>query len=132
MKILYSIVFIILVLISISCSQSEAIPEKLIGIQMAYTYENDVSFGIKYTEEGVYYQYKNGGAPDKWWGPFAYDYLKTDSGEHFLSWYEPGYGDHVTQLINFDTKTLYGSALLGKNQKTLFEKAKIKSWQIID
>lgn len=128
------ILLIIIIASSIitACQSEQVIPEKLIGIHMNYTYENDVEFAVKFTKEGMYYQYKNGGAPDKWWGPFKYNHLITEQGEHYAAWYEPGYGDYVTLLINFEDKVLYGSALLGKTQKTLFHKAIIHSVKIAD
>ncbi len=112
-------------LLVVTCQNKIKAPDRLEGIEMQYKYENGVEFAIRYSAEGVYYQYKNGKSPDKWWGPFKYDYLLTDQGEHFLSWFEPGYGDHVTQLINLDDKVLYGSAIIGAKHNTLFHKAEI-------
>lgn len=108
-----------------ACQNKIQAPERLEGIEMQYRYENGVEFAIRYTKEGVYYQYKKGNSPNKWWGPFEYEYLLTEKGEHFLSWFEPGYGDHVTQLINLDDKILYGSAIIGDKHNVLFHPAKI-------
>ncbi|MFD1553001.1 hypothetical protein DNU06_11785 [Putridiphycobacter roseus] len=109
----------------IACKGKVDAPERLEGVEMQYTYEHGVEFAIRYTAEGVYYQYKKGKSPDKWWGPFPYEYLVTDKGEHFLSWFEDGYGDHVTQLINLEDRTLYGSAIIGERHNVLFHKANI-------
>ena len=108
-----------------ACNSKMDVPNRLEGIEMQYRYENGVEFAIRYTADGVYYQYKKGKSPDKWWGPFEYEYLKTEKGEHFLSWFEPGYGDHVTQLINLEDKVLYGSAIIGEKHNVLFHPAKI-------
>jgi phenolic acid decarboxylase len=118
-----------------SCSQEKEdsklkIPEKLIGIEMQYIYDHGVEYAIKYEKVGVSYQYKNGKTPDKWIGPYEYNYLKTESGEHLLSWFEPSRTDYVTQLINFDKKILYGSAILGPKHNILFHKADIHRLEI--
>ena len=44
-----------------------------------------------------------------------------------VSWYEKGYGDHVTLLIDFNKKILYGSALIVTKDKNIlhFHGAKI-------
>ncbi|MFK8046770.1 MAG: hypothetical protein AB8B72_14825 [Crocinitomicaceae bacterium] len=119
------LILIFLIPLLINCQSKLKVPNRLEGVEMQYKYENGVEFAIRYESEGVFYQYKNGKSPDKWWGPFKYKYLLTDQGEHFLSWFEPGYGDHVTQLINLDDMTLYGSAIIGEKHNVLFHKAKI-------
>lgn len=116
---------LILIPLFFSCSKAINTPDRLEGVEMQYRYENGVEFAIRYTSEGVLYQYKKGKSPNKWWGPFKYEYLKTQKGEHFLSWFEPGFGDHVTQLINLEDKILYGSAIIGKRHNVLFHPATI-------
>ena len=109
-----------------SCTKTE-VPDRLIGIEMQYIYdnENDLEFALKFTEEGVKYQYKNGTKPNKWWGPFPHNYTETESGEHLVSWFEANKGDYVTLLINFDKKILYGSGILYPKKKVHFHKAEI-------
>ncbi len=76
-------------------------------------------------EQGVSYRYLTGTKPNKWWGPFPYDAFEVESKVFFASWFEPGYGDYVTLLINFNNKLLYGSAIL--SGKTVhFHGAKIR------
>ena len=127
-----NLIILLLLPLLINCTGKVEAPDRLEGIEMQYQYENGVEFAIRYTSEGVYYQYKKGKSPDKWWGPFEYEYLKTDKGEHFLSWFESGYGDHVTQLINLEDKTLYGSAIIGARHNVLFHRATISRLELPD
>lgn len=50
--------------------------------------------------------------------------MMTNNNEHFVSWFEPGYGDYVTLLINFEDNTIYGSAII-KGEKIHFQKAEL-------
>jgi hypothetical protein len=70
----------------------------------------------------------SGDAPEKWWGPFPYRAFRTKNGEYFLGWYEKGYGDQITQLVNLETKTLYGSGIIVRTDRTIehFQSAKIE------
>jgi len=70
-----------------------------------------------------------GPKPNRWWGPFPYNHTTTDNNEKLVSWFEKGYGDYVTLLINFDKKTLYGSAII-KGEIVHFEKTKIQRFGI--
>jgi len=97
------------------------------GYQITYTYENGMSFELKYTPEGVLYRFLTGDSPEKWWGPFPYRAFKTSPNEFFLGWYEKGFGDQITQLVNLKEKTLYGSGIIIKGKRVVehFEKATI-------
>ena len=98
------------------------------GLEITYTYSEGGSYNLKYTSKGVMYRYLSGDAPDEWWGPFPYKAFRTQNGEYFLGWYEKGYGDYITQLVNLKTMTLYGSGLIVKRDRTIehFQIAKIE------
>jgi hypothetical protein len=82
------------------------------GQEMWYNYANGMSFHVKFEEAGMSYQALSKSSPEVWWGPFPYKSTLTANGEYLLSWYEKGYGDYVTLLIDVKNKTLYGSALI--------------------
>ncbi len=97
------------------------------GVEITYTYSDGGSYNVKYTPKGVLYRFLSGEAANDWWGPFPYKAYKTENGEYFLGWYEKGYGDQITHLVNLKTKTLYGSGIIVKKDRTIehFQKAKI-------
>jgi len=106
-----------LVSLVISASALAEVPttltSELNGRSITYTYSGGRSYQVKFETEGVRYRYLSGKKPEKWWGPFPYQALVTDQGEYLASWFEKGYADYVTLLINLNTRTLYGSAILG-------------------
>lgn len=106
----------------------ENLSTDLNGVEITYTYSNGMSFNLKYTPQGVKYRYLSGESPNEWWGPFPYKAVQTPNGEYFLGWYEKGFGDSITQLVNFQTKTLYGSGIIVKDGKANehFQTAKIE------
>lgn len=61
-------------------------------------------------------------------GTFPFQAMKTKNGEYFLTWFEMGFGDSITQLVNLETKTLLGSGIIIKDHKTIvhFDQAKIE------
>ena len=82
----------------------------------AITYHYTISgraYKVKFEEAGVSYRYLTGSKPDKWWGPFPYKAFETDENVYLAAWFEAGYADYVTLLINLNENTLYGSAILG-------------------
>ena len=85
---------------------------ELNGASITYLYSSGRSYNVKFEEAGVSYRYLTGSKPDKWWGPFPYQAFEVRKNEYFASWFEAGYGDYVTLLINFDNRLLYGSAIL--------------------
>ena len=97
---------------------------KLDGKFITYEYSGGRSYEIKFEPEGMSYRYLTGSKPEKWWGKFPYKALITDNGEYFVGWYEEGYGDYITLLINFESNVIYGSGILG-DQSIHFEKARI-------
>ncbi|PZE16531.1 hypothetical protein DNU06_11790 [Putridiphycobacter roseus] len=96
-----------------SCSEkTENFPDKLTDMEILYTYTGGNTYAVKFESDGLSYQFRSGKNPDKWWGKFEYNHLLTRKNEHFVSWFEPGYGDYVTLLINFENKIIYGSAII--------------------
>ncbi|MCT4580376.1 MAG: hypothetical protein N4A35_03080 [Flavobacteriales bacterium] len=118
------------VIFAYSCKNSSnqnniKVPENLEGVEMHYTYSGGNEYAVKFEKGGMSYQYRTGGKPNKWWGKFPYNYMKTENNEHFVSWFEKGYGDYVTLLINYDQNILYGSAII-RGKMVHFQKAKIR------
>lgn len=93
---------------------------------ISYNYTSGRSYNVKFEEEGVSYRYLTGSKPDAWWGPFPYQAFEVEENIYFASWFEEGYGDYVTLLINFNNKLLYGSAILA-GKKVHFHGANIMS-----
>jgi hypothetical protein len=73
---------------------------ELDGAEMTYAYSKGNSYNLKFENGTISYRFLTGSRPDLWWGPFPYKDFKTENNEHFLSWFEEGYGDMVTQLLD--------------------------------
>jgi len=86
------------------------------GTDITYHYSSGRAYHVKFEPTGISYQYLTGTKPDKWWGPFPYEAFEVEPQVFLASWFEAGYGDHVTLLINLKTNLLYGSALIGKDE----------------
>jgi phenolic acid decarboxylase len=110
-------------------TQNRKYLEKLIGVDLEYQYSGGNAYHVKLEEEGLSYRFVSGPKPERWWGPFPYNHTTTEHGEQLVSWFEKGYGDYVTLLVNFDLEILYGSAII-KGEIVHFEKARIKSFHI--
>ena len=82
------------------------------GTRITYEYSSGRSYNVKFEEQGVSYRYLSGPRPKKWWGPFPYKAVEVEKNVYYAAWFEEGYGDYVTLLINFNNRLLYGSALL--------------------
>lgn len=67
---------------------------------------------MKFEEAGISYRYLSGSKPEKWWDPFPYKAFEVEKNIYYASWFEEGYGDYVTLLVNFNNNLLYGSAIL--------------------
>lgn len=124
----------IITLLFFSCANSEPnishkLPKNLLGVEMHYQYSGGNEYAVKFEKEGISYQYRTGGSPDKWWGKFPYRYMKTENDEHFISWFEEGYGNYVTLLINYDKNILYGSAII-RGEIVHFQKSKISKIKV--
>ena len=117
--------FVALILLA-GCQENlnKNLPEKLVGVTLNYKYSGGNEYTVKIEKEGLSYQFKTGPKPEKWWGPFSNNYMITQNNEHFVAWHEPGYGDYITLLINFESKVLYGSGIIG-GKNIHFQKAKI-------
>jgi len=85
---------------------------KLNDIEIIYEYTSGRSYNVKFEEAGVSYRFLTGSKPEKWWGVFPYKAFEVDKKIFLASWFEKGYGDYVTLLINLNNKLLYGSAIL--------------------
>jgi len=88
---------------------------KLNNTQITYNYTTGRSYNVKFEETGVSYRYLSGSKPEKWWGPFPYKAFEVEDRVFMVSWFEAGYGDYVTLLINLNNHLLYGSAILEGN-----------------
>lgn len=86
------------------------------GVTITYDYTSGRSYNVNFEKEGISYQYLTGSKPDKWWGPFPYTAFEVQPNVFLASWFEEGYGDYVTLLINFDNNLLYGSAIISGEQ----------------
>ncbi len=92
---------------------------KLNGKDITYQYTSGRSYHVKFESEGISYQYLSGSSPSSWWGPFKYTAFEVYKNVYMVSWYEKGYGDHVTLLIDFNKNVLYGSALIVTKEKNI-------------
>ena len=82
------------------------------GTELNYNYTGGNAYNVKLTTEGLSYQFLAGSKPEKWWGPFEYKAMSKDKGEYIISWFEDGFGDHVTLIVDFEKRQLFGSALV--------------------
>lgn len=112
MKIIISIIASILFTTALHASELSLPTLNLNGTDITYSYTSGRSYNVKFEEEGVSYLYLTGSKPKKWWGPFPYQAFQVENNVYFASWFEKGYGDYVTLLINFNNRLLYGSAIL--------------------
>lgn len=120
------ITIIVSMFFSMQLNASELTPltPKLNGTDIIYNYTSGRSYNVKFEESGVSYRYLTGSKPEKWWGPFPYQAFEVEKNVFFTSWFEEGYGDYVTLLINFNNNLLYGSAILS-GKEVHFHGAKI-------
>lgn len=112
MKLLITMLVIIVSTTALEASELSLPTRKLNGTNITYNYTSGRSYNVKFEEEGVSYRYLTGSKPEKWWGPFPYQAFKVENNVYLASWFEKGYGDYVTLLINFNNSLLYGSAIL--------------------
>ncbi|HED34789.1 MAG TPA: hypothetical protein ENJ08_11375 [Gammaproteobacteria bacterium] len=124
MKTLTSLLIILLFSTPANAAELSTETRKLNGTNMTYNYTSGRSYNVKFEEKGVSYRYLTGSKPEIWWGPFPYRAFEIKNNEFYASWFEEGYGDYVTLLINFNNNLLYGSAILA-GKKVHFHGAKI-------
>ena len=114
MKLVRNIIFLLLAVSfsQLSAAELTRLTRDLNGTDITYHYTSGRSYNVKFEEAGVSYRYLSGSKPEKWWGPFPYQAFEIEKNIYFASWFEEGYGDYVTLLINFNNNLLYGSAIL--------------------
>lgn len=95
---------------------SNELTHELDGVEITYAYQSGDRYQVRYTAQGVKYRYLSGEDPDEWWGPFPYKAFRVREEEYFLGWYEKGFGDQITHLVNLQSKTLYGSGIIVKKR----------------
>ena len=98
--------------------------DKLNGTELTYTHSGGWKFSIKYSADGLSYTLHNDNTP--WSKYYRYQAIEVSAGVYFTSWFDHERNDYVTQLINLNTKRLYGSVLLAK-EKIHFEQAIINT-----
>jgi len=96
------------------------------GRDITYDYTSGRSYNVKFEEAGVSYRYLTGSKPEKWWGPFPYTAYEVQKNVYMLSWFEAGYGDYVTLLVNFNSGLVYGSAIL-RGEQVHFHGARLRT-----
>ena len=98
------------------------------GSQITYHYSSGRAYNVKFEEQGLSYRYLTGSKPDTWWGPFPYQAIKLTNEQYFLSWFEKGYGDYVTLLVNYKNNTVHGSAIL-RGEEVHFHAAELVKFE---
>ena len=98
--------------------------QALNGTEITYLYSSGRSYHVKFAKEGLSYRYLTGSKPNSWWGPFPYQAMEVKEQLYFASWFEKGYGDYVTLLINLTEKELHGSAII-RGEEVHFHRADI-------
>ncbi|PHS29633.1 MAG: hypothetical protein COA95_11515 [Methylophaga sp.] len=112
MKSLVGLILIVAFTTMLNAAELSSLTRALNGTSISYDYTSGRSYNVKFQEEGVSYRYLSGSKPEQWWGPFPYEAFEIEQNVYFASWFEEGYGDYVTLLINFNNNLLYGSAIL--------------------
>jgi len=105
-------------------AQESNFTRELDGRLISYAYSGGNEYQVKLEAQGASYQFRTGSKPEKWWGPFPYQAIKTDDGDYVISWFEEGYGDYVTLFVDFEKKYLIGSAIIPK-KGIHFQRARI-------
>ena len=121
---------IILFIAQIGIAQNN-FTDDLDGTEITYKYDGGNAYNVKMEDGNLNYRFLSGSKPEKWWGPFLYNAFKTENGEYLIGWYEDGFGDYVTLLIDFERKYLFGSGIIVKKSgtKVHFDKAIISNIQ---
>ena len=108
-------------------SHATELTTDLHGTDITYHYSSGRQYNVKFTAGGASYRYLSGSKPNLWWGPFPYQAIQVEQEVYFLSWFEQGYGDYVTLLVNFNEKSIHGSAIL-RGEEVHFHKAQLVDW----
>lgn len=114
--------------ISVSSCNTAPVLDSIDGMELTYSYKGWNSYHIKFAEEGMSYQFLNGSQPETWWGAFPYKMHVTDNNEYLISWFEEGYGDYITLLVDLEKKKLFGTGVVYAKGgvMTTFKEAVIK------
>lgn len=112
MKFIYPILITLFLITTAGAEELVPLTRTLNGVSITYDYTNGRSYGVRFEEAGASYQFLSGSKPDKWWGPFPYQAFEIEKDVFMAAWFEEGYGDYVTLLINFNNNLIYGSAIL--------------------
>lgn len=102
MKLLYSISLALSLSTPLLADELSPLTRELNGVNITYDYTNGRSYAVKFEEAGASYRYLSGSKPEKWWGPFPYKAFEIEKDVYMAGWFEEGYGDYVTILINFN------------------------------
>ena len=116
MKTFITLAVVFFISLQLNAAELTSPTRKLNGIDITYNYTSGRSYNVKFEEPGVSYRYLTGSKPEKWWGPFPYQAFEVEKNIFFVSWFEEGYGDYVTLLVNFNNSLLYGSAILSEKE----------------
>ena len=100
------------------------------GTTITYRYANGHSYNLTFTEAEVSYRDLSGSDPEQWLGPFRYHSTEIENNVHLLAWHEPERGDYVTLLVNFNSGTIYSSAIVN-NTETYFTEATLTGTESI-
>jgi len=112
MKTVISLFVFFILMATSTAAELQSPTRKLNGTNITYNYTSGRSYNVKFEEAGISYRYLSGSKPEKWWGPFPYKAFEVENNVYYAAWFEEGYGDYVTLLINFNNNLLYGSAIL--------------------
>ena len=120
--------FLVLSTSFVTTVTAEETTRELNGSQITYHYSSGRAYNVKFEEQGLSYRYLTGSKPDTWWGPFPYQAIKLTNEQYFLSWFEKGYGDYVTLLVNYKNNTVHGSAIL-RGEEVHFHAAELVKFE---
>ena len=83
-----------------------------------------------FKNDSVSYRFLSGSRPEAWWGPFSYNATEKVNGDYIVSWFEHGYGDYITLIVDANKKTLWGSGVIvkGDNSSVHFQEAEISEY----
>jgi len=112
MKTVISLFVLFTLMATSTAAELQPPTRKLNGTNITYNYTSGRSYNVKFEQAGISYRYLSGSKPEKWWGPFSYKAFEVENNVYYAAWFEEGYGDYVTLLINFNNNLLYGSAIL--------------------
>ena len=99
------------------------------GTEIEYIYPDEGTVVVTFYDGLVKFKWITGPFSGESGRDFIYRARKVSDDEYFLNWHESDSQDFVSLLINFDTKKVYGSALLGyasEDVSIIFDEANIQ------